>query len=110
EPKKWYVLRRLLMINRVKLEPFPPAANGLSKAELMVTVVAEIIAELLKADREGATVDLNRLKCDLASKYGLDSQPRLVDIIAAVPHEYKSILLPKLRAKPVRTASGIAVV
>lgn len=76
----------------------------------MVTVVAEIIAELLKADKEGYDVNLNRLKCDLARKYGTDSQPRLVDIIAAVPHEHKPILLPKLRAKPVRTASGIAVV
>lgn len=86
------------------------AKNGLSKAELMVTVVAEIIAELLKADKEGYDVNLNRLKCDLARKYGTDSQPRLVDIIAAVPHEHKPTLLPKLRAKPVRTASGIAVV
>ena len=36
--------------------------------------------------------------------------PRLVDIIAAVPPEHKKTLLPKLKAKPVRTASGIAVV
>lgn len=86
------------------------AYSGLTKAELMVTVVAEIIAELLKADKEGYDVNLNRLKCDLSQHYGLDSQPRLVDIIAAVPHEFKNILLPKLRAKPVRTASGIAVV
>ena len=32
------------------------------------------------------------------------------DIIAAVPSEHKKSLLPKLKAKPVRTASGIAVV
>lgn len=76
----------------------------------MITVVAEIIAELIKADRQCYSVDLNRLKCDLAQKYGLDSQPRLVDIIAAVPHEYRASLLPRLKAKPVRTASGIAVV
>lgn len=88
----------------------PLAKHGLSKSELMVTVVAEIIAELLKADKEGFDVNLNRLKCDLSQKYGLDSQPRLVDIISAVPHEHKSVLLPKLKAKPVRTASGIAVV
>lgn len=76
----------------------------------MVTVVAEIIAELIKADKQEYDVNLNRLKCDLAQKYGLESQPRLVDIIAAVPHEHRQLLLPKLRAKPVRTASGIAVV
>lgn len=34
--------------------------------------------------------------------------PRLVDIISAVPQEVKDILLPKLRAKPVRTASGVS--
>src|SRR5690625_2675644 len=85
-------------------------SDGLSKSELMVTVVAEIITELLHATDEGRDVNLNRLKCDLSHKYGLDSQPRLVDIIAAVPPEHRPTLLPKLRAKPVRTASGIAVV
>lgn len=85
-------------------------AGGLTKGELMLSVVAEIIAELLKAHKEQYDVNLNRLKMDLAHKYGLDKQPRLVDIISAVPHEHRAILLPKLRAKPVRTASGIAVV
>ena len=33
-----------------------------------------------------------------------------MDIIAAVPLKYKEGLLSKLRVKPVRTASGIAVV
>jgi len=31
-----------------------------------------------------------------------------VDIIAAVPSDHKKILLPKLRAKPIRTASGVS--
>ena len=51
-----------------------------------------------------------RLKGRIASKYGLPTQPRLVDIIAAVPPAHRAELLPKLKAKPVRTASGIAVV
>ena len=55
-------------------------------------------------------VYLCRLKGKVASKYGLPTQPRLVDIIAAVPPAHKAALLPKLKAKPVRTASGIAVV
>jgi hypothetical protein len=46
----------------------------------------------------------------IARKYGLTRQPKLVEMIAAVPEEHKAILLPQLRAKPVRTASGIAVV
>ncbi len=36
--------------------------------------------------------------------------PKLVDIIAAVPEEQRTALMPRLRAKPVRSASGIAVV
>lgn len=85
-------------------------APGLSLEELRVTVVAEIIQELIKAHHEGKDVNLNRLKTRIASKYGLETSPRLVDIIAAVPPEYKKILVPKLKAKPIRTASGIAVV
>ncbi len=86
-----------------------------------------------------------RIKTKIASKYSMPTQPRLVDIIAAVPHQYKKVsfwrkrkkirnsqwhmshcprkgrrnsivkcgnvvfqvLLPKLKAKPVRTASGV---
>jgi elongator complex protein 3 len=33
--------------------------------------------------------------------------PRLVDIISAIPEEYKKALLPKLKARPIRTASGV---
>ncbi|XP_055644886.1 elongator complex protein 3 [Toxorhynchites rutilus septentrionalis] len=87
-----------------------PLGIGLSRDERMVIVVGEIIQELLKAHREGKDVNLNRLKTRIASNYALDSAPRLVDIIAAVPHDAKPILLPKLKAKPIRTASGIAVV
>uniref|UniRef100_K1R5N1 Elongator complex protein 3 n=2 Tax=Magallana gigas TaxID=29159 RepID=K1R5N1_MAGGI len=76
----------------------------------MVMTVTEIVNQLIQAHQQGKDVNLNRIKSKISSKYGLSSQPRLVDIIAAVPQEYKKILLPKLKAKPVRTASGIAVV
>jgi len=84
--------------------------SDLSREERMVITIAEIIQELLKAHEEGKDVNLNRMKTRIASKYGLETSPRLVDIIAAVPSDHKKILLPKLRAKPIRTASGIAVV
>lgn len=76
----------------------------------MVIVVSEIIQELLVAHRQGKDVNLNKMKTRISSKYGLGTSPRLVDIIAAVPTDAKKILLPKLKAKPIRTASGIAVV
>ncbi|CAG9798850.1 unnamed protein product [Chironomus riparius] len=87
-----------------------PLGVGLSREERMVMVIGEIIQELVKSHDEGKDVNLNRLKTKISSKYGLETTPRLVDIIAAVPNEYKKSLLPKLKAKPIRTASGIAVV
>ena len=84
--------------------------NGLTKQQLMVVTINEIIQHLVKAHEEAKDVNLTKLKCDISRKYGLENQPKLVDIIAGVPQEYRKILLPKLRAKPIRTASGIVVV
>lgn len=72
--------------------------------------IGEIIQELLVAHKECKDVNLNQMKTRISSKYGLDTSPRLVDIIAAVPAEAKKILLPKLKAKPIRTASGVGIV
>ncbi|XP_050827863.1 elongator complex protein 3 [Serinus canaria] len=82
----------------------------LSQAELMVMTIADIIQQLLEAHQQGKDVDLNKLKTKTSARYGLPAQPRLVDIIAAVPPQFRKVLLPKLKAKPIRTASGIAVV
>lgn len=76
----------------------------------MVMAVSDIIKQLIEAHEKNETVDLNKVKCKSSAKYDLPIQPRLTDIISAVPVNYKKILLPKLRAKPIRTASGIAVV
>lgn len=84
--------------------------SGLSREERMVQCIGDIIQELIQAHHQDKDVNLNKIKTRISSKYGLDSSPRLVDIISAVPVEFKNILVPKLRAKPVRTASGIAVV
>jgi len=84
--------------------------SGLSREERLVSCIGDIIQELVSCHAKGKDVDLNRLKTRLSSVHALESSPRLVDIIAAVPPEHKKTLLPKLKAKPVRTASGIAVV
>ena len=42
--------------------------------------------------------------------YRLASLPKLIEVIAAIPEGYRARLAPFLRAKPVRSASGIAVV
>lgn len=43
----------------------------------------------------------------MSKKHGYGGVPRLVDIISAIPDEYKKALLPKLKARPIRTASGV---
>uniref|UniRef100_A0A7M4E3F1 Elongator complex protein 3 n=1 Tax=Crocodylus porosus TaxID=8502 RepID=A0A7M4E3F1_CROPO len=85
-------------------------AGVLSRAELMMMTIADIIQQLVEAHEQGKDVNLNKLKTKTSAKYGLSAQPRLVDIIAAVPPQYRKVLVPKLKAKPIRTASGIAVV
>jgi elongator complex protein 3 len=52
-------------------------------------------------------INLNRLRGDVSKKHRLSNQPPLTAIIAAVPEQYKKHILPKLMAKPVRSASGI---
>ncbi|XP_013926905.1 PREDICTED: elongator complex protein 3 [Thamnophis sirtalis] len=84
--------------------------GDLSRAELMMMTIADVIKQLIDAHDEGKDVNLNKIKTRTAAKYGLSAQPRLVDIIAAVPPQYRKVLVPKLKAKPIRTASGIAVV
>uniref|UniRef100_A0A9L0RYS9 Elongator complex protein 3 n=1 Tax=Equus caballus TaxID=9796 RepID=A0A9L0RYS9_HORSE len=89
--------------------------GDLSPAELMMLTIGDVIKQLIEAHEQGKDIDLNkcftfRVKTKTAAKYGLSAQPRLVDIIAAVPPQYRKVLVPKLKAKPIRTASGIAVV
>ena len=55
-------------------------------------------------------INLNSLRGQMAKKHRLSQQPPLTAIIAAVPETHKKVVLPKLLAKPVRSASGIAVV
>ncbi|KAK4058813.1 Elongator subunit [Microbotryomycetes sp. JL221] len=86
------------------------ASKETPQAELTIRCCSDIVRNLLEAHQEGRDVNLNALKASVAKKYGSPVVPRLVDIISAVPPEARDFLLPKLRAKPVRTASGIAVV
>ncbi|KAJ2682465.1 Elongator subunit, partial [Coemansia sp. RSA 1285] len=81
-----------------------------SHAERLVKTCAEIVAEVVEAHGRGESVNLNAVKAKYSRLNQLSSQPRLVDIIAAIPEQHRKQLLPSLKAKPVRTASGIAVV
>lgn len=76
----------------------------------MLKACSDIVAELLVQVRTGREPNLGGIKSRIASKHGLKTQPKLVDIIAAIPEAHRALLVPWVRAKPVRTASGVAVV
>ena len=80
---------------------------GPSQAETLLRVTSGIAAELIKAHNANQTVSLNELRAKMSKKHGFGGVPRLVDIISAIPDDYKKALLPKLRARPIRTASGV---
>ena len=84
----------------------------MSEAEQIVKACSEIVSELVRLTSSGKPVDinLNALKSRVSRRLKLTCQPKLVDIIAAIPEQHKVKLLPILRAKPIRTASGIAAV
>nr|WCZ58750.1 elongator complex protein 3 [Seculamonas ecuadoriensis] len=82
----------------------------LSRGDQMVLAVSDIVAELIAAHKANRDVNLSALRAQVLRKYQLPESPKLVEIIAAIPEEYKAALLPRVKAKPVRTASGIAVV
>ena len=72
--------------------------------------VSEVVGSLIKAYETKIPVNISKAKTEVARKYKLSFIPKLVDIIAAVPEDYRGSLLPYIKAKPVRTASGVAVV
>jgi elongator complex protein 3 len=83
---------------------------SIDKNEKYVQGVAEVVNALIKAYEAQVPINLTKIKGDVARKHKLAHIPKLVDIIASVPEQYRSHLLPYIKAKPVRTASGVAVV
>ena len=75
-----------------------------------LVAIAEVVSSLVKAYDAQIPINLSKIKADMAKKHKLGSIPKLVDIIAALPDDYKDKILPYIKAKPVRTASGVAVV
>ena len=76
-------------------------------------VVTDSLNEIIKRYDKGQALTVHFIKKLMqkhARKHNLGGIPKLVDIVSALPHNYKAKLLPILKTKPVRTASGIAVV
>lgn len=93
------------MAAKVAISSWP--SENASNEERRVAAIAAIVREIWDAARAGRQVKVSRIAARQASEHGLAAAPRLVDIIAAVPAAAKPQLLPMLRAKPIRTASGI---
>lgn len=101
-----------------RVAPKPPKKAAMPSApaklapekERFLQCCADISHELVASLKSSKDLNLNGLITRHAKKHRLKRQPRLTDIILAIPDQYRKQLLPKLKAKPVRTASGIAVV
>ncbi|KAM1025715.1 hypothetical protein ACFX2I_038725 [Malus domestica] len=65
---------------------------------------------MVDLSRKGQNVYLNALKTSACRKYGISRAPKLVEMIAALQESDREALLPKLWAKSVPTASGIAII
>ena len=72
--------------------------------------ISEVITRLIESYEKREKIVLNTLIHEVTRKNKVPKAPKLVDIISALPENYKYKLTPLLKAKPVRTASGIAVV
>lgn len=82
-----------------------------SKASLHLRCVAAVAAECVRRHEAGETdIDVGKIRASHCSRLGLDSIPKLVELLAAVPRRLRKAMAPLFVSKPVRTASGIAVV
>ena len=72
--------------------------------------VARCIIEAIRAGDVTDRDSLQRLKMQLCSKYGPDKVPPNSEVLALVPEDERKAFLPLLVKKPMRTASGVAVV
>jgi elongator complex protein 3 len=94
-------------------KPQPAAPNNTSLTSSSTSyalAVSHIVQALITAYDSSSSLNFTALKSQAARKYKLPGVPRITDILSSIPQEYKPKLLPFLRQKPVRTASGVAVV
>lgn len=85
----------------------PKASPKVDQMADKVKTISEIVAALVQAHNEGKNVNVSKLKSQISSKNKLTVSPKTVDIIAAIPDAYRKVLIPRLKTKPVRTASGV---
>jgi elongator complex protein 3 len=85
-------------------------AMAASNSSNYALAVSHIVQALIVAYDKSESLNFTTLKTKVARQYKIQGVPRITDILASIPIEYKPKLVPFLRQKPVRTASGVAVV
>ena len=83
------------------------AEDGLSELERQASVISEAVATLIAAHHDGSNANVDAVLQEACKKWGVKKRPKLHRVLAAVPAQWRSILVHKLRTKPVRTASGV---
>ena len=79
-------------------------------AQKRLKAISEIVGSIIDSYKANTPINLTTINKKISAKYSLPHIPKLVEIISGIPEEYKSVITPLVKAKPVRTASGIAVV
>ena len=81
--------------------------SGSNDPAVVYKSLQEIVNVIVQAHKEAKSINLTRIKSEICAKNRCATQPKTVDIINAIPDEYKKALISKIKAKPVRTASGV---
>lgn len=97
----------IVSLDRYKEERMVVAAP--SQAEAYLLACTSIVRDLITGVQAEEEINLNQLRLKYGKKYKVKGVPRLVDILSAVPVEWQDRLKGALRAKPVRTASGVSI-
>lgn len=82
---------------------------GLSKEETVQLCIQFIVNEMIDCVKSKTPINYTAIRREGTAKYAV-APPRNNEVLTAVPNEYKAVLGPILKTRPVRTASGVAIV
>jgi hypothetical protein len=86
------------------------STNLSMKNDSYALALSYIASAIIHAYDTQGTLNLTQVKSAAAKKFKIKGIPRLSDILQAIPQTHRSHVVPYLVSKPVRTASGVAVV
>lgn len=75
-----------------------------------IALIGSVVSEAVRLCDAGEKVDPVELVRWARAKHRGQPLPKLVDIVAALPHSHKQKLAPVFQTKPVRTASGVCCI